>query len=582
MARRLFRRADVLMTYGDVEMISIFRAVGTLALVTLSAAAMANPAKFYSDDPILVEPETQDASRVSPWKIDLLYDLMLNQFTRPGIPPGTRARNINTIDEVPDSNWFTNRILARPMSIEEAVRGPSTTDGPAPGRLTIIRAKTEGAAPGFTMRDTAGIVWFVEFDPKSNPEASSGAAVIANRIFWALGYQQAEYHLGELTLERLEVDREAIIDPPSGKPRQMTIHDIKPILARAARNPNGSYRILASRLLPGKLLGGFKYYGTRPDDPNDIIPHEQRRELRALQVFAAWTNLVDIKALNTMDSLITENGRSRVRHYLLDIGSGFGIGANGPHDWTDGYEHLYEKDKTLKRMATLGFYLQPWQTVKYEKNRSVGHFEGDQFDPLAWRSRTPAAALLQATDDDTFWAARRVTAFSDGMIHALVKTGKYSDPGSERLLTEVLIKRRDKIGRTYMTRINPLVNFSLNASGVLTFENAAVKAGVAHPPARYSEAWFRFNNVTGASTPIGETAGPAERIDAPAGLDQTVGSYVVAEVRAPDSEYLPWTRPVRATFHRLNSGWKLVGLDRLPVTAAAEQVGAPVQRRASR
>ena len=68
-------------------------------------------------------------------------------------------------------------------------------------------------------------------------------------------------------------------------------------------------------------------FGTRPDDPNDIVPHEHRRELRALKVFAAWTNLVDLKALNTMDTLITENGKARVRHYLLDVGSTFGMGA---------------------------------------------------------------------------------------------------------------------------------------------------------------------------------------------------------------------------------------------------------------
>ena len=63
------------------------------------------------------------------------------------------------------------------------------------------------------------------------------------------------------------------------------------------------------RRCPAAPVGGFRYYGTRPDDPNDVVPHEHRRELRALQVFGAWTNLVDMKAGNTLDTVITENGR---------------------------------------------------------------------------------------------------------------------------------------------------------------------------------------------------------------------------------------------------------------------------------
>src|SRR5688572_27839387 len=66
--------------------------------------------KFYRDDPMLVEPETQDASKVVNFKIDLFYDLLVNQFTQPGQPAGPRAKNVNTIDEVPDSCWFTNRM----------------------------------------------------------------------------------------------------------------------------------------------------------------------------------------------------------------------------------------------------------------------------------------------------------------------------------------------------------------------------------------------------------------------------------------------------------------------------------------
>ena len=40
----------------------------------------------------------------------------------------------------------------------------------------------------------------------------------------------------------------------------------------------------------------------------------------------------------------------------------------------------------------------------------------------------------------------------------------------------MLIKRRDKIGRTYLTRLNPIVDPALDASGTLTFGNAASRS----------------------------------------------------------------------------------------------------------
>jgi len=50
-------------------------------------------------------------------------------------------------------------------------------------------------------------------------------------------------------------------------------------------------------------------------------------------VFGAWTNLTDLKAGNTLDTLVTVNGRAVIRHYLQDVGSTFGTGANAPHDY---------------------------------------------------------------------------------------------------------------------------------------------------------------------------------------------------------------------------------------------------------
>src|SRR5215470_7710916 len=117
------------------------------AALTLAAALAAggravstSAPRFYADDPLLREPESQDASRAARSYLGDLYEMADNLFVNPGYQPsGRRAQNLNTIDEVPDSSWFTNRIGARPLTIDEVVRGPIVGDPPDPSRWTIVR-----------------------------------------------------------------------------------------------------------------------------------------------------------------------------------------------------------------------------------------------------------------------------------------------------------------------------------------------------------------------------------------------------------------------------------------------------------
>ena len=433
-----------------------FAALALAATILSAAAPSGATRRFLADDPIAREPETQDASGVAEWEIDLTIDLATNLFARPGdAAPNVRAQNINTIDEVPDSSWFTNRILARAVAPDEIGRGPLTGSGPAPGRWSIVAPKQAGFAPGFTILDSRGDRWFVSFDAAGHPEAATGAIAAANKIFWALGYWQVENYLVSITADELDIGDKATFTPVSGRKRRMQRADVAAVLRRAHRSADGSYRAIAARAVPGRPVGGFRYYGTRSDDPNDIVPHEHRRELRALKVFGAWTNLVDMKAGNTLDAVINEQGRSVVRHYLQDVGSTFGTGANGPHEYDEGWELLYDGGLLWRRLVTLGFFIAPWQTIDYTEHPAVGRFEGDRFDPESWRPRVATAAFLRARADDAFWAARRVGAFTDDMIRAAVRSGGYTDPASEELLTSVLIKRRNKIaqGKTVQDRV---------------------------------------------------------------------------------------------------------------------------------
>ncbi len=413
---------------------------------------------FYPDDPIAREPDSQDASKAQSYEIGSLFEMTTNLFVTAGYKPtGVRAKNINTIDEVPDSNWFTNRIGTTPVTAEQMARGPIVGAPPDPSHWVVIREKTAGVHPGFTARDAKGETWFLEFDPPPFPEGATGAVEVATKIFWALGYNQVESFLTTFNLKNVEIDPKATIRRPSGVRTRFKQDDIDIILERVAKNADGSYRVVAGRLLPGKILGGFQYAGTRPDDPNDVVPHEHRRELRALRVFGAWTNLTDLKAANTLDTLITENGRQVVKHYLQDVGSAFGM-CNEEYEWDLSWEHFYQGDTSLKRLFSFGFALSPWQTVPYVEYPSIGKFEGDVWDPRTWRPQTPTTAYMELRDDDAFWAARRVAAFTDELIRAAVHTGEYSDPNAEKYLGDVLIKRRDKIKNIYLNAVNPIVS----------------------------------------------------------------------------------------------------------------------------
>ena len=95
--------------------------------------------KFYPDDPISQDPETQDASNVKEIPVSPQFDLIENSFLGAGDDTPKRAVNVNTIDEVTDSSWFTNRMGRRTFTVADLARGPDTGTGPAPGRGRFSR-----------------------------------------------------------------------------------------------------------------------------------------------------------------------------------------------------------------------------------------------------------------------------------------------------------------------------------------------------------------------------------------------------------------------------------------------------------
>jgi hypothetical protein len=514
-------------------------------LLILAAAATLQAQKFYPDDPLLAEPPPRDAGKPARRKLSDWYDLFWHILATPGekqpkIGPPIRARNVNTLGDPMDGAWYVRRHYWRRMTIEELRRGAG---GAAPPVLpwTVVAAKGEGITPGFTVIDATKRRFFIKLDPISNPEMMTAAEVISARFFHALGYHVADEYIVEFHPKDLRIQDRLTFVNQHGIERPFTPRNLTELLLKAPRLPGGRYRAVASLALEGRPLGPFRWFGTRADDPNDTIPHEHRRELRAAHVFFAWLSHDDSRAINTLDTLVTRGGKTHIRHHLLDFGSTLGSGSDKPNSPRSGAYHFSWRESAVQ-MASLGFVIPYWAKARYPRFPSIGLFEWQVFDPEKWLPEYPNPALLNRLPDDEFWAAKQVMHFTDEEIRAIVRTGSLSDPAAEDYLVRCLIERRNKIGRACFRKVLPIDRFELRG-GELVFEDLAARHGLPSP-APYKISWRDFDNAT--ETP-GASLGGGPRIPAAA------SPYIMAEITAP-------RRPGQAVRVWLHQG-RVVGVE---------------------
>jgi hypothetical protein len=520
--------------------------------------------RFYPDDPLVIDNDRL-IDVTAPHKIDLddYYDFLENSFGSPGDRRNVRAVNVNTLDEVPDSSWFTNRIGAREMAASELVRGPDR-DVRLGTAWTIVRGKNRGFHPGFRAidrSDPSETVYQLEVDPPGHPEMATGAEVIGTAFYHAFGYHTVDVYLAEVDPAALEISPEATIKDANGR-RPFVRQDLDEILKNAARLPNGRIRVSAERLVRSADMGRFEYHGTRSDDPNDIYPHEHRRELRGSRVFAAWLNHDDSRAVNTMVVRHIENGRAHLKYYMVDFGSLLGSGTRFPNAVQSGHEYTIAGRPALLTLLSFGLYVRPWLRLPDPPAPpAVGRFSAEGFDPRAWVAEYPKAAFDNMRADDAFWAARIVARFSDDAIRAIVGKGRYSDPAAAEALTAALIKRRDRIAEAWLAGINPIVNAALSPEGELRFVNAAVQHGVGGHPDGYALRWSRFDNAADTHTSVGDeiVVTDPRALAPPAVLDGS--EYISVQISTRHPRYPSWA-PVQVYFRRTPAGWQTVGLDR--------------------
>ncbi len=522
--------------------------------------------KFYPDDPVLVDDALLDVAE-KPAALDLsdLYDRFSHVFKDTGKSPfGTEAQSVNTLDEVGDGDWFVNRHGSKRMSLSELTRGPNRGELPNPEETwTVFRSKSQGITPGFEIKDESGDRYVIKLDPVEVPELASAAEVIGTKIFYALGYHVPENYVVRVHPDRFAIEPGTQVEDAFGDKSALSPFRFHRIIRRIPRLADGTMRVTASKYIEGIPIGHRRYFETRSDDPNDVIPHEDRREQRGLRLFAAWLNHDDTRAQNTQDSWVEENGKHRVRHYLLDFGSTFGSGSVDMQLPHLSFHYWLDFPLVKKNLAGFGFHVPEYRKAdwpEFPEYESVGRWESKLFDPIQWRNDYKNPAFVRMTARDAFWAAKILMKFTREELAAIVETGEYGDPEDARYFLEVLLERQLKCGRFGINAINPIDEFRVE-EGELRFVNLSERYGFVEVASSYEVQWFAYDNETGARRELTE-ATTAREIGSSLPAAPSPESFLLAVIRTINLENPHWGAPVGVYLRPRTAGYEIVGIER--------------------
>jgi hypothetical protein len=506
--------------------------------------------QFLPDDPLTRTPEVAAVRQTSVQDINALYDFGDDSFHYKR-PAATASLGVNTLGEVPDSSWFTNRDISN-LSIDALKKGGRVHGGPQ-SPYTVVAAKTEGVSTGFRIRDARGLLYFVKADPPSNPEMATAADVMGSLFLYAAGYNVPENYILVGRVDEFRLAEKATVKLISGKDRRLTPSKLRQIFDRIPREPDGRIRLMASLSLPPKIVGPFRYAGVRSDDPNDLVPHQQRRDLRGLAVLFAWLNHTDAKGDNSLDTVEGAGENARFVHHLLDFGDCFGSDSDIAKDPRHGQEYII-LPITWSRMYSLGLSAPDWESVHYpHKMKAAGNFTADAFDPLTWKANYPNPAFVRMTPPDAYWEAKRVMAFRDEQIRAIIEEGQFQDPKVVDYITRVLESRRDAIGRAWFRQVLPLEGFRI-VDDHLAFDDLEVRYGL-RSSSRYQLSWFVWHNDAQQKEDVSSSEGFA----VPTTFQSlAAGSYIGCRIALEHTD----KRSVTIYFRREGDNWALVGISR--------------------
>lgn len=455
-----------------------------IAIAAACVACSSSERRFPLREPMWRDGDLDPVhAHVARYDSPLYWDGADNLFFRPlseslGLVTSGESVNVNSLDEVPDSAWFTNRIGMKTMTPEEVARGACTPEQildaeHAPdGSWLIDKGKMAGSTPGFRVTIPGKGKFMLKAEDKDDePERQAASSVIGAAVFHAAGYWSA--------CEQIVYVRSSLFTLKPGLVSRANFQPERP-LDRAALDKmlaqstiHGRVRMSASAWIQGQSIGEYRFKGTRDDDPNDVIPHEDRRDLRGMRVLASWIDRFDAREGNTFDTWIASDPKRTdspgvVIHYQLDLSETLGsTWAWDPISRRLGKSYIVDWGDIAADFVTLGIATRPWDTAKREPGREIfGYFDVKSFTADAWKSEYPNAAFSNMTERDGAWMARILARFTPEMIHALAKAGDFTDERDTRTLESTLEGRLARILDRYLSHLSPIADVKIDGDSL--------------------------------------------------------------------------------------------------------------------
>jgi len=541
----------------------------------VALAACAGEARFPSSPPLWQDPDQVPYGPPPPEYISpMVWDVGDQSIFYPlsrvfAVDPAGESVNVNALDEVPDSSWFTNRIGKHRMSPAQTVLGPCEPgSGDPPVPWVVTGAKPNGANPGFIIKDASGQRHLVKFDGLEQGARATSADVVVSKLYHAAGYFVPCNRVVFFDPASVTIGEGAKAETATGDKEPLTQKHLDEVFVKAQRLPDGRMRASTSLFLQGRPIGPFTYQGTLDDDPNDVIPHQDRRELRAMRLLAAWTQHFDAREQNTLNMWIaTGDQTGYVRHGVIDFGDCFGSIWEPPMLGRRlGHSHYFDVSETLADWFTLGIPTRPWDTARFGPSGKVfGYYDVHDFEAEKWKAGYPNPAFSRMSERDGAWMARIIARFGDDHLRELVRIARLENPLLEAELFRVLRGRRDRVLQRYLTRLSSLTEpVTRGTSADLCVQDLGEESGVYAGRARSYAVTYQGVGAAARVEPVRAAAGGRRCVSLPRapGASPEAPAYAIIDWVA-QSEGHAAEFPARIhVFDQGARGLSVVGLER--------------------